>query len=242
MVRRGSDLRSSPTKPKQPKNPWDEFLGPTPSFAKCPPRCLRSQAWADCSQASTRRGNTSSGALSRWSGSSATFQRTRGLLPRAGSSSTGRDQTSGAGAPSNLREFGMACAHPGTLLARVAWWGVSLAGRPQELRDSGAFEAVYRNVNCFHSAVVVEVEAGQLCNVVAGTQVDASTFLLHMTIGVTREEHDPKDLRCALLPMRNIKLGVGEVTELTHIRFPSAQTTLLQPWTVIEKVSLSQKR
>jgi hypothetical protein len=119
---------------------------------------------------------------------------------------------------------------------------VSLAGRPQELRHSRAFEAVYRRVNCFHSAVVVEVDAPQLRNLVADTQVDASTFLPHMTIGVTREEHDPEDLRRSLLPVRNVQLGVGEVIELTHIRFPSAQTTLLQPWTVIETVPLSRNR
>lgn len=118
------------------------------------------------------------------------------------------------------------------------WLGgaTSSAGRPQKWHHSGAFEVIYRRVNCFHSAVVVEVDAPQLHNLVAGTQVDASTFLPHMTIGVTRAEHDAMDLRTALLPLRNVQLGVGEVTELTHIRFPAAQTTLLQPWTVIETV------
>ena len=116
----------------------------------------------------------------------------------------------------------------------------SAGGRPHELRHSGAFDAVYQRVNCFHSAVVVEVKAPQLRELIAGTQVDASTFLPHMTIGVTREEHDPRELRTALLPLRNAELGGGKVTELTRIRFPAAQTTLLQPWTVIELVPLSQ--
>jgi hypothetical protein len=123
-----------------------------------------------------------------------------------------------------------------------AWLGgaTSAGGWPHELRHSGAFDAVYQRVNCFHSAVVVEVEALQLPELIAGTQVDASTFLPHMTIGVTREEHDPRELRTALLPLRNAELGGGKVTELTRIRFPAAQTTLLQPWTVIESVPLSQ--
>ncbi len=120
------------------------------------------------------------------------------------------------------------------------WLGgaISATGPAGELRHTGAFEAVYRRVNCFHSAVVVEVEAPQLHKLVAGTQVDASTFLPHMTIGVTRQEHDPGDLRRVLLPLRNVQLGVGEVTELTHIRFPAARTTLLQPWTILETVPL----
>jgi 2'-5' RNA ligase len=108
------------------------------------------------------------------------------------------------------------------------------------LRRSGAFDAVYQRVNCFHSAVVVEVEAPALRELIAGTQVDASTFLPHMTIGVTREEHDPSELRTALLPVRDAELGVGKITQLTRIRFPAAQTTLLQPWTVMESVPLSQ--
>jgi hypothetical protein len=45
-------------------------------------------------------------------------------------------------------------------------------------------------------------------------------------------------LQAALLPLRNVELGVGEVTELTRIRFPAAQTTLLQPWTAVETVRL----
>jgi len=122
------------------------------------------------------------------------------------------------------------------------WLGfaTSAGGWPHELRHSGAFDAMYRRVNCFHSAVVVEVEAPQLRELTAGTQVDASTFLPHMTIGVTREEHDPRELRTALLPLRNAELGGGKVAELIRIRFPAAQTTLLQPWTVIESVPLSQ--
>ena len=113
-----------------------------------------------------------------------------------------------------------------------------LGTKPEELRDSGSFEAVYRRVNCFHSAVVIEVEAPPLRRLVAGTEVDTATFLPHMTIGVTKEEHDPEDLRRALLRVRNIELGVSQVTELKRIRFPAGQTTLLRPWRIMETVPL----
>jgi hypothetical protein len=43
-----------------------------------------------------------------------------------------------------------------------------------------------------------------------------------------------------LLPLRNAELGRGKITELTRIRFPAAQTTLLQSWTVMELVPVSQ--
>jgi hypothetical protein len=113
-----------------------------------------------------------------------------------------------------------------------------LGTKPQELRNSGSFEAVYRRVNCFHSAVVVEVEAPPLRRFLAGTDVDTATFLPHMTIGITRNEHDPQDLRRALLPVRNSEVGVSEVTEVKRIRFPAAQTTLLRPWSIVETVPL----
>jgi hypothetical protein len=113
-----------------------------------------------------------------------------------------------------------------------------LGAKPKELRGSGSFEAVYGRVNCFHSAVVVEVQAPPLGAFVAGTEVDSATFLPHLTIGITRKEHDPGDLRRALLSLRNIDLGVSEVTELKRIRFPAGQRTLLRPWSVIETVPL----
>ena len=116
--------------------------------------------------------------------------------------------------------------------------GTGVATKPEELRNSSSFEAVYRRINCFHSAVVVEVEAPPLRTFVAGTEADTATFLPHMTIGVTREEHDPEDLRRALVPVRNVELGVSEVSELNRIRFPAGQTTLLRPWSIVETVSL----
>jgi hypothetical protein len=120
------------------------------------------------------------------------------------------------------------------------WLGgpISFGGRPATLRGSGAFELTYQHVNCFHSAVVVEAEAPELGRLVEGTEIDTATFLAHMTIGVTREEHDPEDLRRVVLPLRDVELGTATVTELKRVRFPASRTTLLQPWTVVETVTL----
>jgi 2'-5' RNA ligase len=109
---------------------------------------------------------------------------------------------------------------------------------PNRLSNSGAFEARYQRVNCFHSAIVVEVEAAKLHDFIEGTQVDAATFLPHMTIGVTRQERDPSRLREVLLPLRDSRLGSAKVTELKRVRFPAAQMTLLRPWSVVETVPL----
>jgi 2'-5' RNA ligase len=114
----------------------------------------------------------------------------------------------------------------------------ALTRRPERLCGGGAFEARYQRVNCFHSAIVVEMEATKLHDFIEGTQVDAATFLPHMTIGVTREERDPGQLRQALLPVRDSHLGIGRVTELKRVRFPAAQMTLLRPWSVVETVPL----
>ena len=116
----------------------------------------------------------------------------------------------------------------------------ALTPRPEKLSNGRAFEARYERVNCFHSAIVVEVEAAELHSFISGTQIDPATFLPHMTIGVTREERDPGQLRHALLPLRDSQLGSAKVIELQRIRFPAAQTTLLQPWSVVETVSLEE--
>ena len=59
-----------------------------------------------------------------------------------------------------------------------------------------------------------------------------------MTIGVTREQHDPDDLQRALLSLREAELGAATVIDLKRVRFPAAQATLLRPWTVVETVAL----
>jgi hypothetical protein len=99
------------------------------------------------------------------------------------------------------------------------------------------FAIAYRRVNCFHSAVVVEVE-GPTRQLVAGTPNDAPEFLPHMTIAVTRQAAAPDELRDVLRRLRDSRLGEQVVREVQHVRFPAARTTVLQPWSVEQLVSL----
>jgi 2'-5' RNA ligase len=103
---------------------------------------------------------------------------------------------------------------------------------------SGSFEIRYERVNCFHSAVVVEAHSPRLHDLVEGTTLDPRTFLPHLTIAVTREEHEPDDLRSVLIPLRDLELGRATATEATRARVPAARSTVLCPWEVVEKVRL----
>ena len=89
-----------------------------------------------------------------------------------------------------------------------------------------AFEAAFRGVNCFHEAVVVEVEAPALPG------------LPHLTVGYVREPMPPGELRKALLPLRHFDLGAQTVEEVLLCRVPAARTTFLRPWRVVEAVPL----
>jgi hypothetical protein len=99
------------------------------------------------------------------------------------------------------------------------------------------FSVVYRRVNCFHSAVVVEVE-GAMRGLVAGTPNDLPTFLPHMTVAVVAEPRAPAELRSTLVPLRDVQLGEQLVSEVKLVRFPAARSTLFDPWTVRQTVSL----
>jgi hypothetical protein len=99
------------------------------------------------------------------------------------------------------------------------------------------FAATYARVNCFHSAVVVEV-AGEMRRLVAGTPNDAPIFLPHMTLAVVRRPASPDGLREALRPLRDSVLGEQIVCEAKLVRFPAARATLFRPWTVEQVVSL----
>ncbi len=107
----------------------------------------------------------------------------------------------------------------------------------EKWEDLEAFPITYANVNCFHAAVVVEVE-GPMQQLVAGTPYDDSTFLPHMTLAVTREPAPPAELRDVLASVREAALGRQVVGELTCVRFPAGRSTLFRPWSVERLVSL----
>lgn len=100
------------------------------------------------------------------------------------------------------------------------------------------FPAAYRRVNCFHAAVVVEVE-GCLRPLVTGTPNDIPALLPHMTVAITKEAGPAAELRDALLPLRNTNLGAETIREVKRVRFPAARSSLLRPWTVEQVVPLA---
>jgi len=103
--------------------------------------------------------------------------------------------------------------------------------------DVEHFSATYARVNCFHSAVVVEVE-GALRRLVAGTPNDVPTFLPHMTVAVVGQPRAPDGLRERLGQLRESVLGEQSVRDAKLVRFPAARTTLFRPWTVEQVVAL----
>jgi hypothetical protein len=122
------------------------------------------------------------------------------------------------------------------------WLGLPelLGEAPERWPEVAPFEVRYPRANCFHSAVVVEVTP-PIRRLVAGTKNDLPEFLPHMTIAVTRMEHSADELRDELTRLRETDLGVQTVGETKLVRFPAAQSTLFQPWEVVETVRLGQR-
>ena len=103
--------------------------------------------------------------------------------------------------------------------------------------DVPPFAAEFRRVNCFHSAVVVEA-SGAFGRLVEESSLDRATFLLHLTIAVTRERHDPVALRDVIQARRDVNLGEATVDEVKLVRFPASRTTLFRPWETIRTIRL----
>jgi hypothetical protein len=100
------------------------------------------------------------------------------------------------------------------------------------------FRATYPRVNCFHTAVVVEV-GGSFRELVAGTPNDVPTYLPHLTVAVVREPTAPGELRDLLVPLRDSGFGEHDVDDVTLVSFPCGRTTVYQPWTVLRRQPLA---
>jgi 2'-5' RNA ligase len=121
-------------------------------------------------------------------------------------------------------------------------------------RGTGPFAVRYRRVNCFHTAVVVEVEGDGPRALVARLLeadywralpmpgalggVELRTFLPHVTIAALAGAHDPAPLRDALAAVRDAELGRQRVDQATLCVIPAARTTILDPWEVVGAVRL----
>ena len=62
-----------------------------------------------------------------------------------------------------------------------------------------------------------------------------------MTVAVTRVEHPARELLDTLAELRETDVGAQTVSETKLVRFPAAQSTLFQPWEVVETVRLGQR-
>jgi hypothetical protein len=122
------------------------------------------------------------------------------------------------------------------------WLGLPgrLGEAPEGWPEVAPFEVRYPRANCFHSAVVVEVTE-PMRRLVAGTKNDVPEYLPHMTIAVTRVQHPAEALRDELIRLRETDVGAQTVDETKLVRFPAAQSTLFQPWEVVETVRLGQR-
>jgi hypothetical protein len=110
---------------------------------------------------------------------------------------------------------------------------------PQGWPGLTPFEITYGGPNCFHNAVVLEVTA-PVRQLVAGTKSDVPQFLPHLTVAVTRVEHEPQALQKIMGDLRGSVRKQQTVGEAKLVRFPSARSTLFQPWQVLETVRLGQ--
>jgi len=89
----------------------------------------------------------------------------------------------------------------------------------------------YARINCFHTAVVAQVEAPAL------SALDPSpTFLPHMTLAVVRRPEAPDELRPVLEPLRETSFGRQRVDEVLRIHVELSRERGLQPWTIVDRV------
>jgi 2'-5' RNA ligase len=95
------------------------------------------------------------------------------------------------------------------------------------------FDVSVRCVNCFPDAVVAEVESKTLDGLDA-----PETFLPHVSLAYVERPVDPEPVREVLAPLRGSALGSFVVDEVVRVRVPAAKATILDPWTVVERLSL----
>jgi hypothetical protein len=90
-------------------------------------------------------------------------------------------------------------------------------------------------VNCFHTAVVAEVEAPAL-RALDPTPV----FLPHMTLAVVRRPAAADVLRSTLERLRETSFGRQRVDEILRIHVELTRERGLQPWTIVDRVYVAR--
>jgi hypothetical protein len=95
------------------------------------------------------------------------------------------------------------------------------------------FEVAVARLNCFPRAIVAEVESAALDGLDA-----PATFLPHLSLAYVEAPIDPGPVREVLEPLRATELGSFVVGEIVRVAVPAAKSTVLSPWTVVERTSL----
>jgi 2'-5' RNA ligase len=103
---------------------------------------------------------------------------------------------------------------------------------------------VYRRANCFHDAAIIEVhgEGVRALAERAFPKQDLSLLLPHLSIGYVKQSKTAEQLRSALSPFRDVDVGRGVVDEIFLCEVPFAESTFLQPWRVLDSVTLGRRR
>ena len=95
------------------------------------------------------------------------------------------------------------------------------------------FEVSVARVNCFPAAVVAEVGSETL------DALDApKTFLPHLSLAYVERPVEAGPVRTIVAPLRDTAFGSFVVDEVVRVRVPAAKATILEPWTVAERLSL----
>ena len=109
---------------------------------------------------------------------------------------------------------------------------------PARWPELAPVELELRRVSCFHTAVVAEAH-GSLGPLLAGSGLNPSTFLPHLSLAYVRDEQPPHELRDALVSFRDEPLGRFVADEIALVRFPAGRTTVLQQWEVLRTIRLA---
>jgi len=86
-------------------------------------------------------------------------------------------------------------------------------------------------VNCFHTAVVAEVQSPAL-----HALDPRPTFLPHMSLAYVRRPAPPDELRRVLEPLRETAFGRQRVDEVLRVHVELSRDRGLQPWSIVDRV------
>ena len=117
-------------------------------------------------------------------------------------------------------------------LELVPHWFLHVAVRDGAAREFAApLDLSYARTNCFHTAVVAEVDAPEL------RALDPDPlFLPHMSLAYVRRPAPADELRRVLEPLRETPFGAQTVDELLRVHVTLSRESGLEPWSVVDRV------